>query len=194
MTDASEATNLALQEKQDLEAKLEWLKSNYTVIDDQSAYNADYLISVFAQKLEFFKAKEKPITSATYKAWQEALAIFREPKKFCEEIIAFLKSQIGTYTIQREQSRQQALQTAVATGNQVVAAELVDETELELEHTSTTTSYTFRIINPSLVPDRFCVKTVNTRLIELAVDEGAREIPGIEIYPRADVRRKGKRA
>lgn len=194
MTAQSEATEIALQEKQDLESKLEWLRQNFRVVDDQSAYNADYLINVFAEKLKFFEAKEKPITSATYKAWQEALAIFREPKKFCQEIIGFFKSEIGSYTIQREQARQQALQAAVVTGNQMVAAEIVDETELELEHTSTTTSYTFRITNPALVPDRFCVKTVNTRLVELAVDEGAREIPGIEIYPRADVRRKGRRA
>ncbi len=195
----SDITSLMLVERDDLKTKLEWLKSNYHVLSDKDAHDADALIGFFAEKLKSIETKKEPITSATWKAHKAALAIFKDPEEFCASIISYLKQELAGFTLRRNAAMQGAIQqraiemTTAPSGPQQAVAQVVDTEPLEFTNVSTKEAWGFRVVDVNLVPNQLCVKTVNLRLVEIEVQKGARQIPGIEIYPKVDARRKGKR-
>lgn len=182
---------IATREK-DCQDTLEYLEKYSITTDEEHAEACEYLDSLGKVKTEL-ETQSKSFSKAAYDAWQNELKPWRKPKKLIDKGIAILKELIGDYVIAKNHAEQKAL-AAAAEGEDGEAIEQVATASRSTKGVSTTVSYTFRVTDPKLVPDKYCIKTVNLRQVEIAVEEGVREIPGIEIYPKADVRRVGRRS
>lgn len=83
-------------------------------------------------------------------------------------------------------AREKALATAAAAGQEIAAARMAEPmdapTGFRTEHGTTSTKYrwTFRVEAPDEIPRRFM--TPDEKAIKQAIAEGARQIPGIQIF------------
>lgn len=120
-------------------------------------------------------------------AYDDAVKPYNDAIRLWKKVKDLAKDLIGQHTLGENQRDALALETA-AEAEDTEAIAQTSTVVRDLKHASAKGRWTFRVLDAKLVPDRFCIKTVNLHLVENAIDEGSREIPGIEIYPKVDVR------
>ena len=161
---------------------------------DEPKSEYDEVLGFAHEKLRQLENAKEFRTRPSKDAYDKAVKPFNEAIRFWKQVKDLAKEFIGQHTLAEAQHTEKALaEAAQAEDSTAIAKASADRGELK--HSSTRGSYTHRIIDAKLVPDKYCVvvKTVNHRLIELAIDEGERQIPGVEIYPKVNVRVASKR-
>ncbi len=119
---------------------------------------------------------------------------FREPLKAWNAVKTAAKDKVGQLTLEENLRKQKALAAAAVVGDNDAIATIADENNGATK-TSVKGGWTHRVVDEKLVPDKYCVvvRTVNQAMIAHAIAEGVRQIPGVEIFQRADVRVKPRR-
>jgi hypothetical protein len=126
--------------------------------------------------------------------YDKEVAPFNAALSVWKKVKALAKQFIGQHELNERASQERAL-TAAAQSQDTTAIAKASESSTPLSNASVKGRWTYRIVDEALVPAKYCavVRTVNLHLIENAVADGIREIPGIEIYVAASVRVQGKK-
>lgn len=125
-------------------------------------------------------------------AYDKAVKPYNEAVSLWKKVKDLAKDFLSQHAIANNKKDELALEAAVVE-NDTKAVARVSAPAQALQNAKTKIRYTFRVVDARLVPDKYCIKTVNLHLVENAVDDGIRQIPGIEIYPKADVRVANKK-
>jgi len=81
----------------------------------------------------------------------------------------------------KEEARRRAIQEAHReAGHEVNAPVVLERPENKIGNTQTRKVWTFRVIDQKKVPDMF--KVINSVSVNIAIRDGVRQIPGIDIY------------
>lgn len=155
------------------------LKVNREDYDTMLGESHTVLLKIEAVK-EFQTRPLKDAYDKAAKPYNEALSLWKKVKELA-------KFYLGEHAITSNKKDELVLEAAVEQGD-VKAVARVSAPAQALQNAKTNIKYTFRVIDAKLVPDKYCIKTVNLHLVENDVDAGVRVIPGIEIYPKANVR------
>lgn len=154
---------------------------------DEVLGHAHEKIQALENAKEFRTRPSKDAYDKEVKPFNEALAVWRKVKDTAKQFI-------GEHTLAENNAKQLALTTAAEEGDAQALALAAEQGE-ELNHAAVKGVWTHRVVDEKLVPDKFCqiVRTVNHALIEHAIADGTRKIPGVEIYQKANVRVAGRK-
>ena len=132
-----------------------------------------------AKRLEFTKPLNQSLKAinATFKQLKNPLTQARE--LLTGKILDWKRTE--TQRLVKEEARRRAIQDShEAKGHEVKAPVVLERPENKIGNTQTRKVWAFRLVNLSIVPEEY--KLLNQTLVRKAIRDGARTIPGIEIY------------
>ncbi len=190
----------------------EWKKraAALVITDETSLATATEMAAQVAGIVKKMVAEEKQTISRPDSFVKGIRTFFRKFKNPLEGIKTDLKGKVGDYSYQQELKRradekkaqeaqaklQAEMDAAAAKHNiepvkmpEMVAPKKAAPVRTESGSSSVRYKWTFEIITPALVPDRFMV--VDDKAIQQAIDAGLRDITGIKIFEKPIVSVRG---
>lgn len=167
------------------------------VIEEVDEYEAAGDLVKQIARLEKFVIAEHTKATASLKAeLAKHDALFIPVKKKLQTSKARLKGMIGTYLLAVRRKQAELAAAAVrapvtatgATSAKGLLAQSREAAAKKVAGISGSVKMKWRVLDASLVPDKYMVRVVNPEMVQADVDAGVVEIPGIEIYEDMAVR------
>ncbi len=169
---------------------------DYSIPDDEEFAAAGDFSKLVAGSLKLLKAEYDKAVKPLKEEIAKRDALFKPPMKKLMESQVRLKEMIGGYMLEKRQQQAQLAAAAVAasvtaTGDSSAKALMTAARQAAapaLKGVSGAVKWKVRIVDADVVPDAFKVWVIDERALQAAVDAGAREIEGCEVYEDVSVR------
>lgn len=136
------------------------------------------------------EAEMEKITKPQWTAYKATRALFTPALDGYSQIEKKAKEKIAEGMVQHNKDAEKALDVVAATGDAEALAKV--EAAAAPKGMTLSKSWTYRVTDEKLVPREYMM--VQHAKIQLAIAEGVREIPGIEIFQKTDVRKASSKA
>lgn len=145
------------------------------------------VVQKLAERRKQVTERMEEVTKPQYLAYKNARKQHMPTINALEKAEKIVREKIGEFDLALRNKQQAALKAAAEAEDAEAVEELTEEEEDQVG-VRTKGVWTHEIVEPSKVPNQYCVRTINHRLIELDIERGVREIPGVRIYQKASTR------
>lgn len=135
--------------------------------------------SLEAKRLEFTAPLNQSLKAinASFKQLKNPLTQARE--LLTSKILDWKRAE--TKKLEKEEARRRKIQEShEERGHEIKAPVVLERPEAKIGNTQTRKVWSFKLVDLSLVPEEY--KLLNQTLVRQAIRDGARAIPGVEIY------------
>jgi hypothetical protein len=174
--------------------------ASWSIQDQAEMDDAGALLAQCVAKKRELEAELKEITAPMRLAEKRVRDKWKPAIAYLEQSEAAIKGAMRSFELQRLQEQKEAQRLVAESGGQVDAATLVvahGQNQVQLaSQVSSRQLRRWRIINESLIPEKYFVRLLNEKAIdaELKLVGGKLAIPGIEVYEDVEIKNKPRSA
>lgn len=172
-------------EKEQLDAVLEDLRTRFKVVDERTHAWASDLLLKSAARAKGLEEKRKELTAPILKVKASIDGLFNPVIEKYEQATVILKAKVAEYVNAVEAQRRAIMQASAAEHAAGGTPTAIIPEPAKIKGVSVRKVWDFEIVKADDVPRQYC--TPEGKLIRAAIKLGVRSIPGVRIFERDQV-------